>query len=118
MIPISSSMYGGEHEGIPNAEQPMGTWLRPAPIRDLRRQPLVAVDHLWIHQRFVVVEAEPGSPDQGINMKFSHLKTPRTMREAWGEDTRLNDKENTIGDWIVALCIGALIGLMLGLGMR
>lgn len=51
-------------------------------------------------------------------LKGSHYKTPRTMREAWGEDTRLNDKENTVGDWIVALCIGALIGLMLGLGVR
>lgn len=26
-------------------------------------------------------------------MKYSHQKTPRTMREAWGEDTRLSVEE-------------------------
>lgn len=52
-------------------------------------------------------------------MKYSHLRTPRTRREAFGEDTRLTEEKfDTVLDWAAALCIGALIGLMLGLGIK
>jgi len=47
-------------------------------------------------------------------MKISHLKTPRTMREAWGEDTRLGANGNSALSWVWALGIGILLGLMLG----
>ena len=47
-------------------------------------------------------------------MKHSHIRTPRTMREAWGEDTRLATQNvDTIGHWLAALGIGVLIGLLL-----
>lgn len=52
-------------------------------------------------------------------MKFSHLKTPRTMREAWGEDTRLaTESADTVLHWIAALGIGAFIGILIGFGVR
>jgi len=52
-------------------------------------------------------------------MKHSHIKTPRTMREAWGEDTRLaTQKVDGAGAWIMAMAIAALIGLIFGLGVR
>jgi hypothetical protein len=47
-------------------------------------------------------------------MKDSHFKTPRTLREAFGEDTRLGDKFRSGLEWAGILLIGVLIGLMLG----
>ena len=47
-------------------------------------------------------------------LKPSHFKTPRQMREAWGEDTRLATDGNSALSWVWALGIGVLIGLMLG----
>lgn len=52
-------------------------------------------------------------------MKFSHLKTPRTMRDAWGEDNRLTTESiDTVYHWIAALGIGVFIGILVGLGVR
>ena len=51
-------------------------------------------------------------------MKFSHLKTPRTMREAWGEDTRLaTESVDTVLHWIAGLGIGSFIGILIGIGI-
>lgn len=51
-------------------------------------------------------------------MKYSHLKTPRTMREAWGEDTRLaTESVDTVLHWIAALGIGAFIGILIWMGI-
>jgi hypothetical protein len=51
-------------------------------------------------------------------MKRSHYQTPRTMRDAWGEDTRLaTEVVDTVYHWIAALGIGAFIGILIGLGM-
>ncbi len=51
-------------------------------------------------------------------IKPSHYKTPRTRAEAFGEDTRLSGSVDNVGHWIAALCVGALIGLMIGIGVR
>lgn len=51
-------------------------------------------------------------------MKHSHYKTPRTMRDAWGEDTRLaTESVDTVLHWIAALGIGAFIGILIGMGI-
>lgn len=51
-------------------------------------------------------------------IKPSHYKTPRQMREAWGEDTRLaTESVDTVLHWIAALGIGVFIGILVGLGV-
>lgn len=47
-------------------------------------------------------------------MKYSHIKTPRSRSEAFGEDTRLSTSGNNALSWVAALGIGVLLGLMLG----
>lgn len=47
-------------------------------------------------------------------MKRSYYQTPRTMRDAFGEDTRLSTSGNNALSWVAALGIGVLLGLMLG----
>lgn len=52
-------------------------------------------------------------------MKHSHYKTPRTMREAWGEDNGLNvDKIDTAWHWAAALALGAMVGFLLAMGVK
>lgn len=52
-------------------------------------------------------------------MKRSHLKTPRTMREAFGEDNGLNvDKIDTAWHWAMALALGAMIGFLFAMGVK
>ena len=51
-------------------------------------------------------------------MKHSHIQTPRTMRDAFGEDTRLaTERADDIRHWLCALVIGAAIGILIGLGI-
>lgn len=52
-------------------------------------------------------------------MRYSHLRTPRTRRDAFGPDDRLNvDKIDTAWHWAAALALGALIGFLLAWGVR
>ncbi len=53
-------------------------------------------------------------------MKDSHFKTPRTRNEAFGNDNLLENEivTNRARDWILAMAIGVIIGLMFGLGVR
>lgn len=51
-------------------------------------------------------------------MKMSHIRTPRTRRDAFGEDTRLaTESVDTVYHWIAALGIGAFIGILIGMGI-
>lgn len=51
-------------------------------------------------------------------MKYSHIRTPRSRSEAFGEDTRLaTESVETVYHWIAALGIGAFIGILIGLGI-
>lgn len=49
---------------------------------------------------------------------MSHIRTPRTRRDAFGEDTRLaTESVDTVYHWIAALGIGAFIGILIGMGI-
>lgn len=52
-------------------------------------------------------------------MKDSHYKTPRTMNEAFGNDTRLEDQvvTNRVRDWMLAMAIGVAIGVIFAWGV-
>lgn len=52
-------------------------------------------------------------------MKRSHYVTPRTRQDAFGLDDRLNvDKIDTVWHWVAALALGAMVGLLIGMGVR
>lgn len=53
-------------------------------------------------------------------MKDSHFKTPRSLNEAFGNDTRLEHHvvTNRVRDWLLAGAIGVCIGLIFALGIR
>lgn len=45
-------------------------------------------------------------------MKYSHQKTPRTMREAWGEDTRLSVEEFRDPAWAYLVAAGLVVAMV------
>lgn len=45
-------------------------------------------------------------------MKDSHLKTPRTMREAWGDDTRLTTGSQREPIWAYMAACGLVVAMV------
>lgn len=53
-------------------------------------------------------------------MKDSHFKTPRTRSEAFGLDDQLEHQvvTNRVRDWVMAMAIGVMIGVLFALGVK